>query len=36
VECSLADLGLAAVGTGTSLQRAEQQAAQRVLEKLGR
>ena len=36
VECALPDHGLAAVGTGTSLQRAEQQAAQRVLEKLVR
>jgi len=36
VECALPELGLAAVGTGTSLQRAEQQAAQGVLEKLPR
>jgi ribonuclease-3 len=34
VECALPELGLAAQGTGTSLQRAEQQAAQGVLDKL--
>jgi len=34
VECALAELGLAATGTGTSLQRAEQQAAKGLLEKL--
>jgi ribonuclease-3 len=34
VECALPELGLAAVGGGTSLQRAEQQAAERILEKL--
>lgn len=36
VECLVADLHLAATGTGTSLQRAQQQAASRVLEKLSR
>ena len=36
VECALPELGLAAVGAGTSLQRAEQQAAKNVLEKLPR
>jgi ribonuclease-3 len=34
VECALPELGVAAVGKGTSLQRAEQQAARMVLEKL--
>lgn len=34
VECALPELGLAATGTGTSLQRAEQQAAKGLLEKL--
>ena len=32
--CALQELGVAAVGKGTSLQRAEQQAARMVLEKL--
>jgi ribonuclease-3 len=36
VECALPELGLAAVGSGTSLQRAEQEAAKAVLEKLPR
>ena len=36
VECALPGLGLAAVGTGTSLQRAEQEAAKAVLQKLPR
>ena len=36
VECTLPELGLAAVGTGTSLQRAEQNAATGVLEKLAK
>jgi ribonuclease III len=36
VECALPELGLAAVGTGTSLQRAEQEAAQGVLAKLAK
>ena len=36
VECTLAELGLAALGTGTSLQRAEQAAAHGVLEKLAK
>jgi ribonuclease-3 len=35
VECVLADLGLSSTGTGTSLQRAQQDAAQRMLERLG-
>ncbi|MGE5638483.1 MAG: ribonuclease III [Clostridia bacterium] len=35
VECVLPDLGLAATGTGSSRQRAEQQAAAALLEKLG-
>jgi len=34
VECVLADLGLSSTGTGTSLQRAQQQAASAMLEKL--
>ena len=34
VECALPELGVAAVGKGTSLQRAEQQAAHMVLEML--
>ena len=36
VECSVAELGLTATGTGTSRQRAEQQAAKALLEKLER
>lgn len=36
VECALPDLGLAAVGKGTSLQRAEQQAAKGLLEKVSK
>lgn len=36
VECLVPDLGLAATGSGTSLQRAQQQAAKRVLEKLAK
>ena len=36
VECVLAELGLSAPGSGTSRQRAEQQAAQAMLERLGR
>ena len=36
VECSVADLGVKATGSGSSRQRAEQQAAQRVLEKVSR
>jgi ribonuclease-3 len=36
VECALPDLGVAALGKGTSLQRAEQQAARGVLEKVDR
>lgn len=36
VECALPELGLGAVGAGTSLQRAEQQAAKGVLEKLAK
>jgi ribonuclease-3 len=36
VECALPDLQLAAVGKGTSLQRAEQQAAKGVLDKVGK
>jgi ribonuclease-3 len=36
VECALPELGLAAVGAGTSLQRAEQEAAKALLEKLPR
>jgi ribonuclease-3 len=35
VECVLEDLGLSSTGTGTSLQRAQQDAAQRMLERLG-
>jgi ribonuclease-3 len=34
VECSLADSGLVATGQGTSRQRAEQQAAERLLEQM--
>ena len=34
VECSVNELGLSATGTGTSRQRAEQQAAKALLEKL--
>jgi len=36
VECVLADLGLSTRGSGTSLQRAQQQAAKKMLERLGR
>jgi len=36
VECVLADLGLSSTGTGTSLQRAQQQAASAMLEKLSK
>jgi ribonuclease-3 len=36
VECSVVELGLTATGTGTSRQRAEQQAAKALLEKLER
>lgn len=36
VECVVADLGLAATGIGTSLQRAQQQAAKTLLDKLER
>jgi ribonuclease III len=36
VECALPELGVSAVGKGTSLQRAEQQAAKSLLEKLPR
>jgi ribonuclease-3 len=36
VECVLPELGVSAVGKGTSLQRAEQQAAKSILEKLPR
>ena len=35
VECSVSELGISAIGTGTSRQRAEQQAAKALLEKLG-
>ena len=35
VECVVAELGLSATGSGSSRQRAEQQAAQGVLEKIG-
>ena len=35
VECRVASLDLSATGSGTSRQRAEQQAAQRLLDKLG-
>ena len=35
VECVIADLGLSTSGSGTSRQRAEQQAAQAMLERLG-
>lgn len=35
VECRLPGLGLGATGSGSSLQRAEQQAARAVLDKLG-
>jgi len=34
VECVIADLGLSTSGSGTSRQRAEQQAAQAMLDKL--
>jgi ribonuclease III len=34
VECMLSELGLAAIGSGTSLQRAEQQAAKNLLAKV--
>jgi ribonuclease-3 len=36
VECALPDLGLSTSGSGTSRQRAEQQAAQAMLERLGK
>jgi len=36
VECVLTDLGLSSTGTGTSLQRAQQQAASAMLEKLSK
>jgi len=36
VECVLVDLGLSTTGSGTSLQRAQQQAAKKMLERLGR
>ena len=36
VECALPDLGIAATGKGTSLQRAEQEAARAVLENLAK
>jgi ribonuclease-3 len=36
VECVLADLGLSTKGSGTSLQRAQQQAAKKMLERLER
>ncbi len=36
VECVLADLGLSTTGSGTSLQRAQQEAAKKMLERLGR
>ena len=36
VECVLADLGLSSTGSGTSLQRAQQQAASAMLEKLSK
>jgi ribonuclease III len=36
VECMVPDLGLSATGTGTSRQRAEQQAAKALLDKLGK
>jgi ribonuclease-3 len=36
VECVLSELGLSTTGSGTSLQRAQQQAAKRMLERLGR
>jgi ribonuclease III len=35
VECTVTELGISAKGTGTSRQRAEQQAAKALLEKLG-
>ena len=35
VECSVTELGISAKGSGTSRQRAEQQAAKALLEKLG-
>ena len=35
VECVVEDLGLRAVGTGTSRRRAEQQAAEGVLSRIG-
>jgi ribonuclease-3 len=35
VECSVTELGISAEGSGTSRQRAEQQAAKALLEKLG-
>jgi ribonuclease-3 len=36
VECTVPDLNLSATGSGTSRQRAEQQAARALLEKLGK
>jgi ribonuclease-3 len=36
VECALPELGLSTSGSGTTLKRAEQQAAQAMLERLGR
>lgn len=36
VECAVDELGLATTGTGTSRQRAEQQAARAMLDKLGK
>lgn len=36
VECVVGDLGLSTTGTGTSLQRAQQQAAKKMLERLER
>jgi ribonuclease-3 len=36
VECVLSDLGLSTTGSGTSLQRAQQQAAKKMLERLAR
>jgi ribonuclease-3 len=36
VECVLADLGFSTTGSGTSLQRAQQEAARRMLERLER
>jgi ribonuclease-3 len=36
VQCAVPDLGVVATGSGTSRQRAEQQAARAMLEKLER